>query len=70
MLWKTRDKLDTLENTLNNWNRQKLALLGWKNIVKSLGISKLVVNAAVLPVLKKYCDQVNKITLKSSGTTK
>ena len=70
MLWKTRDKLDTLENTLNNWNRRKLALLGYKNIVKSLGISKLVVNASVLPVPEKFCDQVNKITLKSSGTTK
>ena len=70
MLWKTRDKLDTLENTLNNWNRRKLALLGFKNIVKSLGISKLVVNASVLPVPEKVCDQVNKITLKSSGTTK
>ena len=56
------DKLDALENRLNNWKRQKLTLLGKINIVKSLGLSKLIFIASVLPVPEKFCDQVNKIT--------
>ena len=46
----------------NNWKRRKLTLLGKVNIVKSLGLSKLIYNASVLPVPKHFCDQVNKIT--------
>ena len=56
------DKLDALENTLNNWKRRKLTLLGKIDIVKSLGLSKLIFIASVLPVPEKFCDQVNKIT--------
>ena len=56
------DKLDALENTLNNWKRRKLTLLGKINIVKSLGLSKLIFIASVLPVSEKFCGQVNKIT--------
>ena len=56
------DKLDALENTLNNWKRWKLTLLGNINIVKSLGLSKLIFIASVLPVPEKFFDQVNKIT--------
>ena len=56
------DKLDALENTLNNWKRWKLTLLGNTNIVKSLGLSKLIFIASVLPVPEKFFDQVNKIT--------
>ena len=56
------DKLDALENTLNNWKRRKLTLLGKINVVKSLGLSKLIFIASVLPVPEKFCDQVNKIT--------
>ena len=56
------EKLDVLQKTLNNWNRRKLTLLGKINIVKSLGLSKLIYNASVLPVPKNYCDQVNKVT--------
>ena len=56
------DKLDALENTLNNWKRRKLTLLGKINIVKSLGLSELIFMASVRPVPEKFCDQVNKIT--------
>ena len=56
------DKLDALENTLNNWKRRKLTLLRKINIVKSLGLSKLIFNASVLPIPEKFSDQVNKIT--------
>ena len=56
------DKLDALENTLNNWKRRKLTLLGKISIVKSLGLSKLIFIASVFPVPEKFCDQVNKIT--------
>ena len=56
------EKLDVLEKTLNNWKRRKLTLLGKINIVKSMGLSKLIYNASVLPVPKNFCDQVNKVT--------
>ena len=56
------EKLNVLEKTLNNWKRRKLTLLGKVNIIKSLGLSKLIYNASVLPVPKNVCDQVNKIT--------
>ena len=55
-------KLDALESTLNKWKRRKLTLLGKINIVKSLGLSKLIFIASVFPVPEKFCDQVNKIT--------
>ena len=56
------EKLDVLEKTLNNWKRRKLTLLSKINIVKSMGLSKLIYNASVLPVPKNFCDQVNKVT--------
>ena len=54
--------MDVLEKTLNNWKRRKLTLLGKNNIVKSVGLSKLIYNASVLPVPNNFCDQVNKVT--------
>ena len=54
--------MDVLEKTLNNWKRRKLTLLGKINIVKSVGLSKLIYNASVLPVPTNFCDQVNKVT--------
>ena len=64
------DKLDALENTLNNWKRRKLTLLGKINIIKSLGLSKLIFIASVLPVPEKFCDRVTRSPLTLSGTTK
>ena len=54
--------MDVLEKTLNNWKRRKLTLLGKNNIVKSVGLSKLIYNASVLPVPKIFRDQENKVT--------
>ena len=54
--------MDVLEKTLNNWKRRKLTLLGKINIVKSVGLSKLIYNASVLSVPNNFCDQVNKVT--------
>ena len=56
------EKLDVLQKTLNNWKRRKLTLLGKINIVKSVGLSKLIYSASLLPVPKNFCDQVNKDT--------
>ena len=41
---------------------KSLTLLGKINIVKSMGLSKLIYNASVLPVPKNFSDQVNKVT--------
>ena len=41
-------KLEDLEKILNSWKRRKLTLLGKINIVKTLGLSKLIYNASVL----------------------
>jgi len=57
------EKLDVLENTLNNCKRRKTTVLGKINFVKSIGLSKLIYNAPVLPVPEDVCYQVNKITL-------
>ena len=51
-----------MENTLNNWKRRKLTLLGKINIVKSLGLSKLIFIVSVLPLPEKSCDQLRKVT--------
>ena len=56
---------------LNNWKRQKLTQLGKINIVKSLGLSKLIFIASVLGrVPEKLCDQVNKITFNFTWDNK
>ena len=56
-------KVRELEQTLNTWKRRKLTLYGKINIVKTLGLSKLIYNASVLNVPKQYVEQINKITL-------
>ena len=45
-------KVRELEQTLNTWKRRKLTLYGKINIVKTLGLSKLIYNASVLNVPK------------------
>ena len=54
-------KVRELEQTLNTWKRRKLTLYGKINIVKTLGLSKLIYNASVLNVPKQYVEQINKI---------
>ena len=56
------EKLDVFGKTLNNWKRRILTLLGKINIAKSVGLSKFIYNASVLPVPKNFCDQVTKVT--------
>ena len=56
-------KLEDLEKILNSWKRRKLTLLGKINIVKSLGLSKLIYNASVLPVPENFSKRVDKTIL-------
>ena len=55
------EKINNLEKTLNGWKGRKLTLLGKKNIVKTLGLSKLIYNASILPIPKHFVKEINKI---------
>ena len=55
------EKINNLEKTLNGWKRRKLTLLGRINIVKTLGLSKLIYNASILPIPKHFVKEINKI---------
>ena len=44
------EKIRNLEKTLNSWKRRNLTLYGKINIVKTLGLSKLIYNASVLAI--------------------
>ena len=56
------EKINNLEKTLNGWKRRKLTLLGRINIVKTLGLSKLIYNASVFPTPKHFVKEINKIS--------
>ena len=55
------EKILNLEKTLNTWKRRNLTLYGKINIVKTLGISKLIYSASVLPVSDHYIQEINKL---------
>ena len=55
-------KIRDLEKSLSAWQRRKLTLYGKINIVKTLGLSKLIFNASVLQVPKHFIEKMNKIT--------
>jgi len=55
------EKILNLEKTLNTWQRRNLTLYGKINIVKTLGISKLIYSASVLPVPDHYIQEINKL---------
>ena len=55
------EKITTLEKTLNNWKRRKLTLIGKINIVKTLGLSKLIYSASLLSIPKGLAEKINKI---------
>ena len=55
------EKILNLEKTLNTWKRRNLTLYGKINIVKTLGISKLIYSASVLPVPDHYIQEINKL---------
>ena len=55
------EKIIILEKTLNTWQRINLTLYGKINIVKTLGICKLIYLAPVLPVSDHYIQEINKL---------
>ena len=55
------EKIQNLEKTLNTWQRRSLTLYGKINIVKTLGLSKLVYSASVLTVPVHYTQEINKL---------
>ena len=58
-------KIRDSENSLHTWKRRKLTLYGKINIVKTLGLSKLIFNASVLYIPQHYIEQINKITFRN-----
>ena len=55
------EKILNLEKTLNTWQRRNLTLYGKINIIKTLGISKLIYSALVLPVPDHYIQEINRL---------
>ena len=55
------EKILNLEKTLNTWQQRNLTLYGKINIVKTLGISKLIYSASVLTVPDHYILEINKL---------
>ena len=56
------EKILSLEKTLNCWKRRNLTLLGRINIVKTLGLSKLIYNTSVLTIPEHFVKEINKLT--------
>ena len=57
-------KCEKIEKILNSWRTRKLTLYGKINIIKTLGLSKLIFNASVLPIPENVAQEVNKLTIK------
>jgi len=57
-------KLEKVEKILNSWRRRKLNLYGKISIIKTLGLSKLIFSASVLPIPENFAQEVNKLTFK------
>ena len=55
------EKIRNLEKVLNSWKRRNLTLYGKINIVKTLGLSKLIYNASVLVIPEQLNQEVNSI---------
>ena len=56
-----RPKLKKLENHLNLWKSRSLSFVGKSLIVNSLGISKLLYLATILPIPKWVVSEVNNL---------
>ena len=54
------EKVFNLEKTLNTWQRRNLTFYGKINVVKTIGISKLIYSS-VLPVPDHYVQEINKL---------
>ena len=50
------DKIQILEQTLQTWKRRNLTLIGKINIVKTLGLAKLIYSTSLLPIPKHLID--------------
>ena len=55
-------KIRNLEKMLKIWKRRNLTLHGRINIVKTLGLSKLIYSASVLAVPEHFIEKINKLT--------
>ena len=55
------EKIAKLEKTLSCWKRRNLTLIGKINIVKSLGLSKLIFSASVLTMPRRTVERINRI---------
>jgi len=55
------EKVLNLEKTLNTSQPRNLTLYGNINIVKTIGISKLIYSASVFPVPDHYVQEINKL---------
>ena len=49
------------EKTLNSWKRRNLTFYGKVNIVKSLGLSKLIYSASVLVIPEQLINEINSL---------
>ena len=56
------ERIKILEKMLKIWKRRNLTLYGRINIVKTLGLSKLIYSASVLAIPDYYIQEINKIT--------
>ena len=65
------EKVYNLEQTLHSWKRRHLTLIGRINIVKTLGLAKLVYSTSLLTIPKPLIDTINKIIFSfiSEGKT-
>ena len=55
------EKVYNLEQTLHSWKRRNLTLIGKINIVKTLGLAKLVYSTSLLTISKPLINSINKI---------
>ena len=55
------EKIDKLEKTLSCWKRRNLTLMIKINIVKTLGLSKLIYSASVLTMSRRTVERINRI---------
>ena len=53
--------IDKLEKTLSCWKLRNLTLIGKINIVKTLGLSKLIYSASVLTMSRRTEERINRI---------
>ena len=57
------EKIHNLEQTLHSWYRRKLTLIGKINIVKTLGLAKIIYSTSLMSISKPLIQSINKIIL-------